>query len=90
MRSIGFVEEGQSLAIRYDAFPYQKFGIYSGKVSQVSKTLLLPSELLNSPHQPFLVEYCWLETQPYTGFAAFIFIAIICRCLAFLYADDCG
>jgi len=51
VRSVGFVEPGQSLAIRYDAFPYQKFGIYQGEVSQVSKTLLLPNELLNAPVQ---------------------------------------
>ena len=51
VRSVGFIESGQSLAIRYDAFPYQKFGIYQGKVSQVSKTLLLPNELLNAPIQ---------------------------------------
>lgn len=49
VRSIGFIEAGQSLAIRYDAFPYQKFGIYQGKVALVSKTLLLPNELLNTP-----------------------------------------
>ena len=49
VRSVGFIESGQSLAIRYDAFPYQKFGIYQGKVSQLSKTLLLPNELLNAP-----------------------------------------
>ncbi len=49
VRSIGFVELGQSLAIRYDAFPYQKFGIHGGAISQVSKTLLLPNELLNVP-----------------------------------------
>jgi membrane fusion protein len=51
VRSVGFIEPGQSLAIRYDAFPYQKFGIYQGKVSQVSKTWLLPNELLNAPMQ---------------------------------------
>jgi membrane fusion protein len=51
VRSVGFIEAGQFLAIRYDAFPYQKFGIYEGRISHVSKTLLLPSELLNSPAQ---------------------------------------
>ncbi|MFO1389951.1 HlyD family secretion protein [Cellvibrio sp.] len=51
VRSIGFIEAGQPLAIRYDAFPYQKFGIYQGRVELVSKTLLLPNELLNTPLQ---------------------------------------
>jgi membrane fusion protein len=49
VRAIGFIESGQLLAIRYDAFPYQKFGIYQGTVTQVSKTLLLPNEVLNTP-----------------------------------------
>jgi membrane fusion protein len=49
VRAIGFIEAGQPLAIRYDAFPYQKFGIYQGTVAQVSKTLLLPNEVLNTP-----------------------------------------
>lgn len=49
VRSIGFVEEGQKISIRYDAFPYQKFGIYSGSITNVSKSLLLPGEILGSP-----------------------------------------
>jgi len=49
VRAIGFVEPGQRLDIRYDAFPYQKFGLYAGKVERVSKTPLLPGELLNAP-----------------------------------------
>lgn len=35
--------------IRYDAFPYQKFGLYEGVVEGVAKTPLLPGELLNTP-----------------------------------------
>lgn len=49
VRSAGFIEKGQALAIRYDAFPYQKFGIYEARIEQISKTLLLPNELLNVP-----------------------------------------
>lgn len=49
VRSAGFVETGQPLNIRYDAFPYQKFGIYDGVIDSISKTLLLPGEILNSP-----------------------------------------
>jgi membrane fusion protein len=49
VRSIGFVEPDQILDIRYDAFPYQKFGLYTGQIIYVSKTLLLPNELLNAP-----------------------------------------
>lgn len=44
-RAIGFIEEGQPVRIRYDAFPYRRFGIYEGKVMIISKHVLLPSEL---------------------------------------------
>ncbi len=39
-KSVGFVEEGQTVRIRYQAFPYQKFGQYTGTVSYVSKAQL--------------------------------------------------
>lgn len=44
-RAIGFITQNQLVRIRYDAFPYQRFGIYEGKVSVISKHALLPSEL---------------------------------------------
>lgn len=49
VRSAGFLELDQPINIRYDAFPYQKFGLYKGKILQISKTVLLPNELLNAP-----------------------------------------
>jgi len=49
VRSAGFLALGQTLNIRYDAFPYEKFGLYQGEISQISKTILMPNELLNAP-----------------------------------------
>jgi membrane fusion protein len=49
VRAAGFLAPGQRLDIRYDAFPYQKFGLYQGEVMSVAKTALLPGELLNTP-----------------------------------------
>lgn len=49
VRSAGFLDVGQSLKIRYDAFPFQKFGLYGGSVLEVSDTVMLPDELLNTP-----------------------------------------
>ena len=43
-RSIGFLEAGQSINIGYEAFPYQKFGTYSGKISQVAESVIMPGE----------------------------------------------
>src|SRR5207249_4411165 len=34
--SIGFVAAGQTVALRYEAFPYQRFGSYRGRVAEIS------------------------------------------------------
>lgn len=44
-RSAGFVATGQEVLIRYQAFPYQKFGLQRGVVSDVSATPFAPGEL---------------------------------------------
>lgn len=44
-RAIGFVEINQIARIRYQAYPYQKFGQYSGVVTEVSRSPLQPGEL---------------------------------------------
>lgn len=44
-RAIGFVEPGQTVRMRLDPFPYQRFGIYEGKVKVISKHAMLPNEL---------------------------------------------
>jgi membrane fusion protein len=43
--SIGFVRPGQRVLLRYSAFPYQKFGEYSGTVTEISRAALQPEEL---------------------------------------------
>ncbi|MEW6167387.1 MAG: HlyD family efflux transporter periplasmic adaptor subunit [Pseudomonadota bacterium] len=45
----GFVRTGQQLEIRYDAFPYQKFGLYEAGMTALSRSILLPHELHGSP-----------------------------------------
>lgn len=49
VRAVGFVDVGQAIGVRYDAFPYQKFGVYQGRVVEISDTVLLPGELVDSP-----------------------------------------
>ena len=44
-RAFGFIEAGQHARLRFDAFPYQRFGLYEGEVVQHSKAILLPNEL---------------------------------------------
>jgi membrane fusion protein len=43
-RAIGFVQPGQEVRILYEAFPYQQFGTYSGKVLKISQTILTKSD----------------------------------------------
>jgi membrane fusion protein len=38
--AIGFVQVGQRISIRYDAFPYQHFGRYEGEIIEISKNIL--------------------------------------------------
>jgi membrane fusion protein len=44
-RSVGFVRKGQRVRLRYQAFPYQKFGQYDGVVLRVSRSALNPADL---------------------------------------------
>ena len=44
-RAIGFVKPGDKVLIRYQAYPYQKFGHQEGRVAAVARTALPTSEL---------------------------------------------
>lgn len=44
-RDIGFVQPGQRVLIRYDAYPHQKFGQYEGEVHSVSRATVGAGEL---------------------------------------------
>ena len=49
-RAIGFVRPGQEVRLLYEAFPFQRFGAYSGHVESVSKTILSEADT-GSPMQ---------------------------------------
>jgi membrane fusion protein len=44
-RAVGFLRPGQTVRLRYQPFPYQKFGFYDGVVAKVSVAALNPAEL---------------------------------------------
>lgn len=44
-KDAGFIRPGQLVRIRYQAYPYQKFGHYDGVVQEVSGSPMLPTEL---------------------------------------------
>lgn len=53
-RAIGFIEPGDTVLLRYQAYPYQKFGHHLGRVAQISRSALSPTELgaLRASAQP--------------------------------------
>ncbi len=44
-RAYGFIQPGQRTRLRFDAFPYQRFGLYEGEVTKTAQTIVLPQEL---------------------------------------------
>ena len=44
-RAYGFVKPGQQTRLRFDAFPYQRFGLYEGEVIKTAQAIVLPNEV---------------------------------------------
>jgi membrane fusion protein len=44
-RAIGFIVPGSRVVLRYQAFPYQKFGQQYGRVTDISRSALSPAEV---------------------------------------------
>lgn len=44
-KSIGFVHVGTTVLLRYHAFPYQKFGVFQGRIQEIAKAATLASDL---------------------------------------------
>jgi membrane fusion protein len=69
-RAAGFMAAGQDVRVRYDAFPYQRFGSFKGNIQDVSHTVLNPGEIdgpvkLDEPAYPLTVR---LDQQQITAF----------------------
>lgn len=70
-KDIGFVEVGQSVVVKIDAFPYTRFGYMTGKVEDVSndaasdkKSGLYFVVRINLPSRQFHVERRWVNLTP--------------------------
>jgi membrane fusion protein len=49
--AIGFLKAGQQVNLRYDAFPYQKFGVYAGELTEMTHVDVPLQELqMRFPH----------------------------------------
>ncbi|EJL6264479.1 HlyD family efflux transporter periplasmic adaptor subunit [Vibrio cholerae] len=46
-RKIGFLKVGQKVRLRFDAFPYEKFGSQSGVINSISKSAVAPEMIDN-------------------------------------------
>jgi membrane fusion protein len=44
-RAIGFIHVGDKVLMRYQAYPYQKFGLHEGKISAISTASVASTEL---------------------------------------------
>jgi membrane fusion protein len=47
-RAVGFIKPGMTALLRYQAFPYQKFGQHSARIREVATTSIRPEELPTS------------------------------------------
>ena len=43
-RAIGFVTKGKEVSLRYEAFPFERFGQYRGVIAEVSQTVWSPGD----------------------------------------------
>ncbi len=43
--AIGFIEKGQEARLLYAAFPYQRFGSYTARITDITETILTPDEV---------------------------------------------
>lgn len=43
-RAAGFIKPDQSVSLRYQAFPYQRFGHHLGEVVEIGRTVIQPNE----------------------------------------------
>lgn len=76
-RSIGFIQPGQPVLLRYQAYPYQKFGHAEGTVKTISKSAIGPAELpqslagltsLTGPAEPVYRVVVTLDRQSITAY----------------------
>lgn len=61
--SIGFIKPGNDVTLRYQAYPYQKFGVQHGKVKEISKNIISAKQITditgnpsNNPYYKIIVE----------------------------------
>jgi len=69
-RAVGFVAVGEEVVLRYEPYPYQKFGHYRGTVEAVSRTSWSASPRIESPlaGEPLYEVIVALRSQTVTAY----------------------
>lgn len=69
-KASGLIKDQQKVALRYDAFPYQKFGTEYGYISDIDMTLTMPGERpIPTPiNEPAYLVSVALDTQAVEAF----------------------
>lgn len=68
-RAIGFVHVGQPVTLRYEAFPYERFGQYRGRVESVGKDIWTQGQTVGplAAHEPVYRIVVKLDRQDITA-----------------------
>lgn len=67
-RAVGFIEPGDEVLLRYQAFPYQKFGHHQGVVSRVSRSAVSPGAGDGQGGEPYYRVFVDIERQSITAY----------------------
>lgn len=69
-RAIGFIEPGDRVLLRYQAYPYQKFGHHEGRVARISRSTLdvAPGTGQGAANEPLYRINVALERQTITAY----------------------
>ncbi|MBW3549836.1 MAG: HlyD family secretion protein [Proteobacteria bacterium] len=71
-RAIGFIDPGDQVLLRYQAYPYQKFGHHKGRVARISRSTVSggsqASATGNGPSEPFYRVNVLLDRQAITAY----------------------
>jgi len=65
--AVGFIEPGDSVLLRYQAYPYQKFGHQSGKVIRIARSAITPSSDAQNT-EPYYRVLVALDRQSITAY----------------------
>ncbi|MGZ8406832.1 MAG: HlyD family efflux transporter periplasmic adaptor subunit [Caulobacteraceae bacterium] len=63
-RAAGLIRPGQMVMIRYDAFPYERFGLQKGVIVRISSTALAPDQITGPVRPTEPVYRVWVRLTP--------------------------